>query len=434
MHAALALIANRLPRGQASRQIMTLGLGQMLGYAVLLAAMPALTRLYSPTDFGLFATFSAGLSLLSVLVAGRYDTAIPLANDEPEARQLFALATGTTFGVAALMGLAAWLSSDWLLPRLQATGLKPLIGWLSVGLVSCGMFEVLSFRLLGAREFRRLSAARIVLTISTACLQVGLAFALSGPAGLVIGQAAGYGLAAIILWKLSTGWGEETRPTWRETLATGVRFRRFPLLASWSALVTGTASQLPAILIAALYGPQAAGWYLFAQRCLTLPMAVLQNPVSRVYLSEASRLKRTRPEDLPELYRQTIVRTFKLTALPLLALAIIAPELFAYVFGPEWEPAGVLCRTLAPLLLAQLVWTCVQPTLDVVERQDLGCLFALLQATLIAAALAGGSSLGASIQNSAVMMSAAGTLACVVSLAVTGRLTRPAPVGVIPAA
>ena len=80
-----------LPGGAFARHVVTLASGTAMGQLLLVLALPVLTRLYSPADYGALAVYSATLTVLLVLVSLRFEVAIPLPEDDQVAGSLLAL-------------------------------------------------------------------------------------------------------------------------------------------------------------------------------------------------------------------------------------------------------------------------------------------------------------------------------------------------------
>ncbi len=66
------------PKSEFSRNVLTLMTSTTIAQAIPLAISPILTRLYTPSDFGIFALYMSISSIISVVVTGRYELAIML--------------------------------------------------------------------------------------------------------------------------------------------------------------------------------------------------------------------------------------------------------------------------------------------------------------------------------------------------------------------
>ena len=66
-----------IPGGAFGRHVVTLASGTAVGQGATRLALPVLTRLYSPADYGALAVYSATLTVLLVLASLRFEQAIP---------------------------------------------------------------------------------------------------------------------------------------------------------------------------------------------------------------------------------------------------------------------------------------------------------------------------------------------------------------------
>ena len=68
----------RLPGGAFARGVVTLASGTAAAQLLTVLALPLITRLYSPADYGTLAVYSSTITLLLVVASLRYEVAIPL--------------------------------------------------------------------------------------------------------------------------------------------------------------------------------------------------------------------------------------------------------------------------------------------------------------------------------------------------------------------
>src|SRR5215210_2142529 len=88
-----------LQGGAFARHVVTLASGTALGQLLLVLALPVLTRLYTPADYGALAVYSSTLTVLVVLASLRYEAAIPLPEDDALAGSLLALTLAVLAGM-----------------------------------------------------------------------------------------------------------------------------------------------------------------------------------------------------------------------------------------------------------------------------------------------------------------------------------------------
>jgi O-antigen/teichoic acid export membrane protein len=105
--------------------------------------------------------------------------------------------------------------------------------------------------------------------------------------------------------------------------------------------------------------------------------------VAETYLGIAPDLARTDPSALYSLFNRTAARLLLVGLVPAVVLIAAGPQLFSFVFGPDWVQAGVYARYLAPGLLVQLVTSPLAATTTILERQGLQLLVDVLRVALV---------------------------------------------------
>ena len=80
--------------GGVFRGMLVLATGSGIGKIIGIAAIPILTRIYAPEDFGVLAVFTALVTIHAPLVTLRYVLALPLPRHDGVAFNLLVLSTG----------------------------------------------------------------------------------------------------------------------------------------------------------------------------------------------------------------------------------------------------------------------------------------------------------------------------------------------------
>ena len=78
-------------KSEFSRNVFTLVSGTAIAQFISIAASLIISRLYTPDDFGVFTIFISIASLISLLLAGRYELAINLPKSDNEGLNVLGL-------------------------------------------------------------------------------------------------------------------------------------------------------------------------------------------------------------------------------------------------------------------------------------------------------------------------------------------------------
>ena len=308
-------------------------------------AAPILTRLYSPSSFGVF-TYLFSVSAIIVSVASlRLELAIPLSGDIEAARRLTRMAMASAVVWASLTACVV-LVAHGELSKAANFDIMPWALWLPFLILLTSWFVVLSQAALRERAYSAVATRTLVQNIGTVGGQLLFAIVTRSPGGLLSGQLVGrmFGIVALartnseLLARPLTG-------TYRRTFRD---YRRFPLGFAPSAILRTVGTQLPIILLTAWFGIQAAGLLGVAQRIAMIPAAVIGVAVGQVFYGELTSRLRAGERNNRRLYLKASRHLVLMGVCITVALLTLPPLVFPPVLGAEWSPAASYAQAMAP--------------------------------------------------------------------------------------
>ena len=231
-----------------------------------------------------------------------------------------------------------------------------------------GAFQVLSSWIVREQRYNSLGLRNAAQGGGTAITQMGLGALGHGSVGLLLGQATGYAVA-LGGFASSRGLLRQPLPDTAGMRRVLRRYRRFPLVSTWSALLNTAGLQAPLLVISAMYGQVIVGLLGLTMRVLTAPLVLIGRSVAQAFFGEASAESRVGGVDLVGRIRATCWALLAVGAIPTVALSLFGPRLFGLIFGQPWSEAGHYAQLLAAGFLAQLVVSPVSQTLLLLERQ-----------------------------------------------------------------
>ena len=354
--------------------------GTVASQLIVLLAMPIVTRLYSPADFGGVAIFSALLTAIVIVSNLRYELAIALPKTDDVAFQLFLICGVCLFSVTLVTSIVTALLSDSLVKILGVSELEKFIWLLPMGVFLCGCYRILKYWSLRMGHYGEVSRTRLIQSSATVLIQV-FASPLGLPA-LLTAQIANKSVGIVSLSKKVNISALLRDSSTSQLWSVARRYRKFPLVSTWGDLAMVAANHMPVVLIASLYDAATAGFYFLAQRATRLPVRVFGLAVAEVFLPQGAKL--SHEGKIAELTEKTFL-TISAIAIPLLLfIALTAPSIFPLIFGGAWTKSGTIVSLLTPLLYFQLVAQPLMTTIAIVEKQLSG---AFWQASLLLASL-----------------------------------------------
>ncbi len=360
--------------GEASfwRNVLVTGGGVLAGRVLLLMALPAVARLYSPAAVGAWQIFVGLYLVLAPVVTLRYETALILPERDEDAAALLAGGAAVAAGIGALLIVPVLLAADGLAALLGDASLRPYLGLLPPAAFLLGLEQLGNSWLTRRQAFASAAVVQVVRGGMIAGLPIGLALLDGGRAvnllaGSLGGQALGTALALGLAWRDRGTVG--LRPDWGQVAGLLKQYRVYPLCMAPYSFLGQLPPRLIAILLGGLSGPAAAGTFALAQQVTNAPASLVSGALRRVFYPLASRERA--PAELGGFVGRTLLSLGRLAVPGLVYFLFFYAGLTRLVLGPGWDEAGRFAAVLAvPAALIFLVsW--LDRLFDVHGRQRL---------------------------------------------------------------
>lgn len=369
------------PDSSLSKDVAKLASATTVAAIISMGATPIITRLFTPEAFGTAAIFVSIASIIGIVACLRYDMAILLPEEKPQASSILALCFMCSVGCALLTAFSIALYSIghpsrsisgafWLLP------LAVFLNGLNAALLRWNARK---------RAFGRNSLARVSEVATVSGMQVGSGIAMfSSHAALIVGHLGGRVLSLVCLLQRNVDDIMKLKAIRKaEIIDQLLRYRKFPLLDSFSALANTGSTHLTPILLGLFFSPATAGFYALGYRLLQVPVFTLGNPIAQVFFQRFAEDNDTDKRSL--LTRETFERLVIIALLPMALLGLLGRESYEIIFGIEWSEAGLYVELLSFWGFFWLITSPLTNVLTVLERQGLG--FAINAALLISRVL-----------------------------------------------
>jgi cbb3-type cytochrome oxidase maturation protein len=330
--------------------------GASIAQAIPILISPLLTRLYSPEDFGLAASYAALAAVIAVLATSSYEQAIVLPENDTAAVNLMVLCGAITLAIT-LLTLAVVVGFNQ--PIAAMLGSETLAVWLYLVPLSVllqGIYQTFSLWKNRTRQYDRLAGGQVSQSLTTAIASLLAGLGPVGAGGLILarilGQAIGTGVLA---WPRRGGIALNTaRISKQAVVAQAVRYKNFPKYTMPQGLLDGFRDSGTMLLISFFFDAHILGLYVLVMRVLRTPLSLIGSSIAQVFYREASQVYNS-GQALWPLQKRLLLSLIKISLPIFLGVVLVGPLAFPLIFGPKWVEAGTYLQVLAPWIFINFI-------------------------------------------------------------------------------
>lgn len=316
--------------------------GSLFAQLLTIGILPILSRLYSPSDFGILSIVMAISGIIAPAVALKFDTVVLFPRSKRRTRAVVSVALLTTLTIALI-----WASLSELIAVVFFTGQSPpFLGlWVFGITLLTGLYSLFSQLALRERRYGQVASRTALQSVGTAGGQTLFGLFSWGHTGLLIGALLGKTVGII---KLATiGKNYLGRHQFGDMLTPFRDYWRFPVVFAPSAVLNSLGAQLPLISLTALYGVEFAGQLGMAERVVSLPILLLGTAIGQMFIAELTKMRRDNKRTYLRFFFQLSVFLAGISIVGFGTLALIAHWLIPWALGNEWTSTAALVQILA---------------------------------------------------------------------------------------
>ncbi len=343
------------------------GFAKLIGFI----SIPIITRIYSPEDLGVLSVFIALSVLLVPFGTMRYSIALPLPKQDAVASNLAVLCFSTLLFMTLLSTFILWMVAE---PVLELLSMQAIIEYwwiLPIVLFGAGIYEILSGWATREKAFKTLAKTKVHQAFMGAITKISLGLLGIMPMGLLIGQMVGQVSGVLSLSRIFF-----TKFKFRDIKKARVifllnRYVDFPKYRLPSELLLVFSMQAPLLFSAFIFGAEITGQIGLALMAMGLPIALIGFTTGQAYYAEIAKIGQKEPKKIYQITKDITKTMFLFSLVPFLILVFFGPWLFQFVFGSEWQQAGLFASLLSVYLLTQFISSPLINALTVFDKQKL---------------------------------------------------------------
>jgi O-antigen/teichoic acid export membrane protein len=339
-------IVARLKNSTFIKNILIVMSGAALAQIIGFAMTPVVSRLFSPSDFGVFGSFGAVVGVLTAGITLDYSQAIMLPKEKNDAFDLFFISCLSIIIITLICALACIIAPVTMMGLMKAPGIW-VLALLVFTLLITGFNITLQSWCIRAKAFKQTSSSQVIRSLSFNGMQIGFGLFKAGAAGLIISSVladlfSNFNLLCVFLSDFKAS---AHKISWQRIKQLANEYRDFPIYSASRNIINALSMGLPVLLLTNYFGIAVAGAYAFAERILSSPMSLVLRALRQVLFQKACETDH-HGGSLLALYIKVTTGLFVLAVIPSLILFIWSPPIFSFVFGRKWLIAGEFASSL----------------------------------------------------------------------------------------
>jgi O-antigen/teichoic acid export membrane protein len=346
--------------------------GTVFAQLLVLLFSPVISRIYSAEDLGVFQQYQAIISFLLVISGLRYEMAILIPKEKSDAITLLCLSIliNLTFSVLIFILILVLHLTGYSFSLLA--GMIKVVYFIPFALLGASVYQSLNNMIIREKEFKKIGITKMIQSSGLVGGQVVVGGFIDKPHGLIWGDLLSkfLGISTFVRTLLEKNKGILSGITWTGIKSMGHAYRKFPLISVPSGLINVAGLTMSTFLIGNYFGLSILGFYALVDRLFAAPSMLIGQSVSQVYMGDFVDMANSNPEALLKRFKYLIKKIGILAFVPYTLAAVLAPFIFGWIFGREWNEAGIFFAILAPMqFVSIIVWPLI-PTLNLLERQN----------------------------------------------------------------
>ena len=335
----------KVRRNKFILNVLTLASGTALSQGIMIGSSPLVTRIFSPKEFGIFATYLAIITTISVISSFKYELAIMIPKEEDDATALLVISTLFVFLTSLFVFIAILIFKNRLISL--STKMTSIIWFIPLGVLITGLLQVFNAWITRKEYYKNLSTSKVVLSGGSVIGQISIKISELSSNGLILGSIIGNisALMTVGIFAIKKHTIRLSNISKHIIFKNIKKYDNFPKYQSFSVLLNSLSQNLPIILLSFFYSPEIAGLYALTRRVLETPSRFIGQSVRQVYFQKASRIF-SDGRNIKSVFTKTTLHLIYISIIPFILLTIFSRQLFGFVFGQEWIAAGIFAQIL----------------------------------------------------------------------------------------
>jgi len=360
-------------KGSFTQDVFIVSFGKGIVAIIGFLFVPILSRIYSPEAYGNFSLYSAFLAFFVPLFTLSFPSAFVVAKNDKLFFNLFSLSTILLLLSTAFTFLLVLLLGDYLIKVFNLAYESRILFLIPLGILINGFFSQLTSWNVRRKQFTFSTSVAVGhnLLIRIFNLLIGI-FGRNISYGLIYGSLLGRLIALIIL--IAKFLQKEKRKfisniTFNNIIISGKVYKKYPLYFLPGRLLENLWNQSIVYVIGFGFSKSILGNFAIAVSVLNIPIQVIANSMSSVFLKKANDIYISNKNELPIFIKRLTSKLFFTWIIPFSILSVFGPEIIKVFLGDQWTMAGKMSSIMAPYFFTTLIVSPILSVLQVLKKE-----------------------------------------------------------------
>lgn len=366
-----------LGKSRYKRNIVRMVGARVISQLIPIIISPLLTRIYTPTEFGVFEVYLTVVSIAGIISNGRYALAILLPEKDEDSRVLALFSVVITALFTILFGIILYIFKNDFFALLNIESIKQHLPLLAINIFFFGVAEVFFLLELRRKKYKKIALNVIAQSSAMVISRVLFGFMGMGTSGLILSYLIGYIVSTLLLlYKIELTVSLEVfKNNVIELAKKYINFPKFSLLSDGMQNVTNLS---PTILLNKYFGNDIAGYFSLSDKILGSPLWFVTSSVGDVYRQEGSEQFRLKGS-CKDIFVKTVRSLFFFGIVPFLLIFLIVPLLIPFVFGSDWTVTGTFVRIFSLMYFTAFLANPILYTVNILDKQKYSVVFQIMK-------------------------------------------------------
>lgn len=326
-------------KGEFARNVATLITGTAIAQAIAISVTPILTRIFTPSDYGVFAIYMAFVSIISAFSSGRYESALMLPEKDKDAVNVLALSVFLSAMASIILFLTIVLFDEKIISYLGNSEISSWLYLIPISIILTCIYQCLNYWSNRNKRYLKISQSKISQTGSTAASSISLGsgglFANGG--GLILGGLIGQIISSMFLLIISLKKDSTIfkQVKIKRMLLLGKKYKKFPMYDLPAYATFTIYSNLAVLFFNKFFESSIAGFYFLSNRLMQIPVTLFSRSFAEVFYQKLSQIKQI--ELISKELNFYSLKIAKVSILPFLLLVYSSSLYIEFLLGQDWK-------------------------------------------------------------------------------------------------